>query len=92
MQQTTQNLKLGGLGANIGSDDWEKAKKKKELISEYAKNIKLQNTQKPPSRKRENDDKVKEKTSREKALEFAKNVPKPKKRLDKEEYDLNSND
>jgi hypothetical protein len=37
MQVTTQSLKLGGLGANIGSDDWEKAKRKKEAIQEYAK-------------------------------------------------------
>ena len=25
-----QNMRLGGLGANIGSNDWERAKKKKE--------------------------------------------------------------
>ncbi len=41
MQQTTQNLKLGGLGANIGNEDWEKAKRKKELIKEYAQNVKM---------------------------------------------------
>ncbi len=26
------NLKLGGLGANIGSEEWEKAKKKQEFF------------------------------------------------------------
>jgi hypothetical protein len=89
MQQTTQNLKLGGLGANIGGAEWEKAMKKKELIQEYAKNIKL--STKPPSckRKSENEEAVKEKNAREKALEFAKNVPRPKKKLDKLNSDLN---
>lgn len=28
LQQTVQSLKMGGLGANIGSEEWEKAKKK----------------------------------------------------------------
>jgi hypothetical protein len=27
-----QNLKLGGLGANIGSEEWERAKKKQEFF------------------------------------------------------------
>jgi len=39
--QTTQNIKLGGLGANVGGEDWEKAKRKKEAIQEYAKNLRL---------------------------------------------------
>ena len=30
MQSTTQTIKLGGLGANIGNEEWEKARKKKE--------------------------------------------------------------
>jgi hypothetical protein len=34
-------LKLGGLGANIGNDDWEKAKRKKEAIQEYAKTLRM---------------------------------------------------
>ena len=35
-----QNLRLGGLGPNIGSNDWEKAKKKKEQQLEYARQLK----------------------------------------------------
>jgi hypothetical protein len=27
-----QNLKLGGLGANIGGEEWERAKKKQEFF------------------------------------------------------------
>ena len=69
---------MGGLGANIGSDDWEKAKKKSEQAQEYAKQLRLQNQNKPPPSKPKKEAEPKEKTTREKALEFAKNIPKPK--------------
>ena len=36
VQQNAQQ-KLGGLGPNIGGDEWEKAKRKQEQIQEYAK-------------------------------------------------------
>eukprot|EP00347_Sterkiella_histriomuscorum_P007402 403349061 len=81
MQQTSQSMKLGGLGANIGSADWEKAKKKQEQAYKFAEQIKLQNAQKPLTSQsaKKKEEKPKEKTAREKALEFAKNnVPKPK--------------
>jgi hypothetical protein len=32
-------LKLGGLGANIGSEEWERARKKLEAAQEYAKSL-----------------------------------------------------
>jgi hypothetical protein len=32
-----QNLNLGGLGANIGSEEWERARKKQEFFQEYGK-------------------------------------------------------
>lgn len=44
MVQTTQSLKMGGLGANIGGDDWEKAKKKQEQAKEYAKQLRAQSS------------------------------------------------
>ncbi len=88
--QTTQNIKLGGLGANVGGEDWEKAKRKKEAIQEYAKNLRMQNTQKPPVKRRETED-TREKTAREKALEFAKNVPKPKKKVENINGEDNNN-
>jgi hypothetical protein len=31
MQSAYTNNKFGGLGANIGSDEWELAKRKKEI-------------------------------------------------------------
>jgi Jhy protein len=82
---------LGGLGANIGSDDWEKAKRKKEAIQEYAKQLRMVNTAKPPTQKRREEE-TREKTAREKALEFAKNVPKPRRRVEREEDNLNENE
>ena len=66
---------MGGLGANIGSDKWELAQRKKEAAAKYAEEIRLATLANPmPTKKKE---KPKEKTAREKALEFAKNVPKP---------------
>ena len=78
MVSTQQNLRLGGLGPNVGNDEWEKAKKKKDQIQEYAKNLKIMNQVKPQPVQKKKDEKPKEKTAREKALEFSKNVPKPK--------------
>mgnify|MGYP001049657640 FL=1 len=31
---------MGGLGANIGGENWEKAKRKKEIARQYADNLK----------------------------------------------------
>jgi|SaaInl59LU_5_DNA_1037362.scaffolds.fasta_scaffold26607_2 hypothetical protein len=31
---------MGGLGANIGGDKWEAAKRKKEVARQYADNLK----------------------------------------------------
>lgn len=39
LQSTVQSLKMGGLGANIGTEEWERAKKKVEAAQEYAKSL-----------------------------------------------------
>jgi Jhy protein len=67
---------MGGLGANIGSEDWEKAQKKKEAAVTYAENVRQ--TIKPSSKLR--GPIQKEQTSRQRALDFARQVPKPKVR------------
>lgn len=36
MKSQVQQQKLGGLGANIGSDKWEEAQRKKEAQAAYA--------------------------------------------------------
>ena len=40
MKTQVQNTKLGGLGANIGGEQWELAKRKKEIALQYANNLK----------------------------------------------------
>ena len=39
-QNSIKNQKMGGLGANIGGDKWEAAKRKKEIARQYADNLK----------------------------------------------------
>ena len=78
MQMAMQNLKLGGLGANIGSEEWERAKKKQEFFQEYGKHIRMQNLNKQVNTKKREEPIQKELSKRERALEFASRVPKPK--------------
>jgi hypothetical protein len=66
---------MGGLGPNIGSEEWERAQRKKEAALKYAEEVRLNVSQNPPPIKKK--EKPREKTAREKALEFAKNVPRP---------------
>ena len=82
IQQTQPKQTLGGLGPNIGSEEWEKARTKQKLIQEFSQNIKSYNQQVVDTKQKSLEPrppKPKEKTAREKAMEFAKhNVPKPK--------------
>lgn len=67
---------MGGLGANIGSDDWEKAQRKKESALIYAEQVRA--TVRPQLPKQPKAPQPRELTAREKAIEFAKQVPKPR--------------
>ena len=87
-----QNVKMGGLGANIGTDEWELAKRKKDIQQQYANNLKQINAYQLKNSKQPRITIEKEKTAREKALEFAKNnVPKPKQLRRDSEQDEQSN-
>ena len=78
MKVKTENQRLGGLGANIGGEEWEKAQLKKNAARQYAEQVRMQ-TQAMGLPKKDRKAPVRELTAREKALEFAKNnVPKPK--------------
>lgn len=67
---------MGGLGANIGGDRWEAAKKKKEIAAQYANNLKVMNAISNKAKQPKIPEK--EVTARDRATEFAKNnVPKP---------------
>lgn len=76
MQSTHNSYKFGGLGANIGSEDWERAKRKREMQRQFAQSVKEQNMTKMIRRERQ--EQPKEISSREKAKMFAKNIPRPK--------------
>lgn len=41
LKEQQQNLKMGGLGANIGSEEWEKAQRKKEAALKYAEEVRV---------------------------------------------------
>lgn len=68
-------FRLGGLGANVGSDDWKKAKQKSEMASIYSKNVKEFN--KKTIQSRSSFKPKKELTARERGLEFAKKIKRP---------------
>lgn len=74
MNNQTKQQKLGGLGANIGSDRWEEAQRKKEAAAAYAEQIRHTTTVKTKPRQ----EKPRELTAREKAIIYANSVPKPK--------------
>ena len=82
--------KMGGLGANLGSDDWEVARRKKEQAQKYAELIRNE-TKVNPLQWRKDEGPKKELSVREKALEFAKNVPKPKNKQVRELKDESDN-
>lgn len=68
--------RLGGLGADIGSEEWQRRHSKAQAMKEFASKLKTENRAKslgpPKQRKIE-----KEVSKRDRALQFAKNVPKP---------------
>ena len=74
----TQSLKLGGLGANIGGSQWEIAKRKQEAAQRFANNVKEQNISKGGIPSRPYEEPYRETSNRERARQFAKNIPRPK--------------
>lgn len=70
--------RMGGLGANIGTEEWEKKNSKLQAMKQFSSKVKISNKASNPGPPKIKKEQVKEKSKREKALEFAKNVPKPK--------------
>jgi hypothetical protein len=80
-----QPVKLGSLGPSIDPETEAKRKEKAAAMKALAAKIREENTKKLASQANNNNDssaeqKQRELTKREKAIEFAKNVPKPKQR------------
>jgi hypothetical protein len=79
------SVQLGGLGPNVGADEWQKSKEKKDKMSEFSQNVKMFNAHRATGMEnniKPRKDKEKESSKREIALKFAKNVPKPKPKRD----------
>lgn len=73
----TINYKVGGLGANL-NDDWLTKKRKAEKIKEFSDVIKEMNIEKISNQQPKEKELSKQISTRERALEFSKNIPKPK--------------
>lgn len=77
---------LGGLGANVGGNEWQVKKEKVQRMTEYAKCSKLMNKEqilanpaRPPlHEKPKKTEQVEALKKKQRMLEYAKNVPKPK--------------
>jgi len=63
---------MGGLGPNIGGEEWERGRKKQEIYSEFGKQIRLQNMNKQGHKKAKKP--PKKLSRREKAIEYANSV------------------
>mmetsp|Transcript_18503 Transcript_18503/g.46554 ORF Transcript_18503/g.46554 Transcript_18503/m.46554 type:complete len:249 (+) Transcript_18503:469-1215(+) len=83
-------FELGSLGPDLESNELREKKERQHMVKEFSKNLRKTNLQAiadaPPPRYQEPT--PKEKSNREKALEFAARIPKPKvKRQDSGEFD-----
>lgn len=78
--QPNEYYELGGLGAyNLGTDEWKKRKDQLDRRTEYARQVtdtmKAQPPPKPRRAERPSDEPI---SGRQKAIEFAKKIPRPK--------------
>jgi hypothetical protein len=80
-------IQYKGLGPNINTDQYKMERLKNERRAEFAQQVKIMNAMKlsdPSNKKQPGKEQPKAVSKREKALMFAKNVPKPRPRT---EYD-----
>jgi len=77
----THNYTVGGLGANM-NEEWMLKKKKADKAKEYSDVIKDMNSDKIANQPYKKPIASKTTSNRDKAMEFAKHVPKPSKRSD----------
>lgn len=80
--------RLGGLGANVGTEEWQQRNNKLQAMKYFAGKVKVENRARSMNQPKQKKEQVKELSKREKALLFAKNVPKPKLPPKKEEPKL----
>jgi hypothetical protein len=77
----------GGLGANVNTGEWQKKKEKLDKMTNFSQNVKLYNSQKNTmdNLKKTHQEEPKEKSKRDIAHSFAKNIPRPKPKKPDEE-------
>lgn len=76
--KTDKYYELGGLGpANIGTEDWKLRKQALEKRIDYSRQIQLANYNAPVMIRKGNEPET-EISKREKAIQFAKRIPKPR--------------
>lgn len=93
--KTRAAVQLGGLGPNLHTDQWQKEKEKRDKMAEFSQNLKVYNSRRMPSTEtsfKPRREKDQEKSRREIALEFAKNVPMPKTKLRRNPREEDSDD
>lgn len=84
LQKSASSTAQKGLGPNINTEDWLFRKEKLEKMINFSQNVKLFNSKKISETQknafdfeRQQDEKLQNKSKRQKAIEFAKNIPKP---------------
>ncbi|CAD8201320.1 unnamed protein product [Paramecium pentaurelia] len=76
IMKKTANAKLGGLGPNISGEEWAKEKEKQLKRQEFAEQVRQFNSTNIITIKNK-EIKQPEINARQKAIEFARNIPKP---------------
>jgi hypothetical protein len=81
---------LGGLGPNLGGEEWQKKREKIEKMNNFALGVKIVNAQKlpPASMRKPKMEEIPGKSKRDAMIEFAKNVPKPRARKSEADNDI----
>ena len=86
--RTTVNL--GGLGPNTNTGEWYREREKRDKMAEFSQNVKLFNAQRIPATDidfKPRKDRDKDRSRREIALDFARNIPKLKPRKQSPGFD-----
>jgi hypothetical protein len=81
--QPQEYYELGGLGAyNLGTEDWRKRKELLDRRTDYANQVKDAHKALPPAKQRRpKRHPEKPLSGRQKALEFARNIPRPRMKV-----------
>ncbi|KAM3137552.1 hypothetical protein pb186bvf_010342 [Paramecium bursaria] len=77
MMKKTAQTRLGGLGPNTGGEDWYKDKEKQAKRQQFAEYVKIFNSTNVTTNNKIQAKPMEQINARQKAMEFAKNIPRP---------------